>query len=98
MTLLLQIVFVAALTMALFFGTTSVVARVLQMTREKAHLAAMGVRLFLVVLLVVLLLVSGTEHRIALVFTVGAASFAAAVVDGLRLFRASRGRKQEMKG
>ena len=93
-----QIAAVAATTIAIFFGTAPLLARVLRLDREKAQLAGMGARFFLVVLLVAGLLLSGTEHRLALVFTVGAASFAAALIDGARHYRARVERKREAKG
>ncbi len=98
MTLLLQVLAVAVATLAIFFGTAPLLARGLRLDREKAQLAGMGVRFLLVMLLVVGLLLGGSEHRLALVFTVGAASFAAAMIDGARLYRARVERKREAKG
>jgi len=87
MTLALQIAGVAAGTVALFAGAGLLVARGLRMSGVKAQLAAMVLRLSLVLLVALGIAVGGTEHRVALLFTVGAAYFAAVLLDGIHRFR-----------
>lgn len=98
MNMALQIAGVAVVTTALFFASAPAVARGLRLNAGQVHLAAMGVRFVLVVLLALALLFSGLEHRVALVFTVGAASFASAVIDGVRQFRRRTSRNREVAG
>ena len=78
---------VALATMALFFGTNALVARVLRLRGLQAQLVSVVVRLALAVLLALGLALSGLEHRVALVFTVGATYFADALIDGVLKFR-----------
>lgn len=89
--LALQMFGVALGTGVLFFGCVPVLARVLRLKGGpdgmQAQLAAMAVRLLLAALTALGFGLSGLEHRVALVFTVGAAYFAAAMVEGTRQFR-----------
>ena len=87
MSLWIQILLVAAITLAVFAVATALVARLLRLSGPRAHVAATVVRFSLAVALAIGLAASRLEHRIALVFTVGAAYFAAALFDGLRRFR-----------
>lgn len=90
MELALQMAAVALGTTVLFFGCAPLLARSLRLKDGsdgvQAQLAAMTVRLLLAALLALGFALSGLEHRVALVFTVGAAYFAAALVDGARHF------------
>ncbi|MSR47496.1 MAG: hypothetical protein EXS13_10625 [Planctomycetes bacterium] len=97
MTVVLQVIAVAVGTVALVLGSAPLLARGLRLDGLKAQLAAMAVRLFLAVLVALGLGLSRLEHRIALVFTVGAAYFAATLVDGVRHFR-RRELKRELEG
>ena len=87
MSVWLEVGAVAAATIALFFGTGVLVARVLRLRGVQGQLVAVGVRLVLALLLAIGLALSGLEHRVALVFTVGATYFADALVDGVLKFR-----------
>ncbi len=91
MGLALQLFGAALGTGVLFFGCGPLLARVLRLKGGpdgvQAQLAAMAVRLLLAALLALAFALSGLEHRAALVFSVGAAYFAAAMVDGMRKFR-----------
>lgn len=87
MTLWIQIALVAAATSAVVFAAGPLLARGLRLNAIQAQFAAMAARLATALLLATALAASGAEHRIALVFTVGAAYFAAALVDGLKKFR-----------
>jgi hypothetical protein len=87
MRLTVEIAGVAAATVALCLATPSLVARGLRLHGLQAQLVATGVRLVAALLLAVALAASGSEHRVALVFTVGAAYFAATAIDGIRRFR-----------
>ncbi len=87
MNRLVQVTGIALLTVALFFLARPAVARGLRLDGPKAQLAAIGLRFFLTIFLVLGLVTSEMEHRVALVFTVGAAYFAAAMIQGCRRFR-----------
>ena len=96
MRLWLEITLVAAGTAALVVGMPFLVARALRLLRRSgagapfqtfAALPVIGVRLGAAVLLAGALAASGTQHRVALVFTVGATYFAAALVDGVVRYR-----------
>jgi len=93
MTVAWQVVVVAAGTGAMFFGAAPLLARGLHLRGTGVQLAAMALRLLLAAVLALALGLSRLDHRVALVFTVGAAYFAAAVIDGARHFR-----RRETKG
>jgi hypothetical protein len=82
-----QVVLAATLTIALFVAIAWVVARVLQLSGVKAQLVATTLRLLPTMLAVLAVAFSGAEHRVALVFTVGATYFAATLVDAVLRFR-----------
>ncbi len=87
MNLWLQIGLAVAASLALFVAAAWLVARVLHLTGVKAQLAATLLRLFPTVILALGVAFSGWHHRVALLFTVGATYFAAALVDGIWKFR-----------
>ena len=93
MRLWLEIALVAAGTATLVVGMPFLVARVLRLLRLDGAgasfrtLASMGARLGAALLLAGALAASGSQHRVALVFTVGATYFAAALVDGVVRYR-----------
>ena len=93
MKLALEIAGAVVATCLLFFCVGPLLARGLQMKGIWAQFAAIGVRLFATVLLALSLAFSGLEDRVALIFTVGATYFAAAMIDGARHYR-----RREMKG
>jgi hypothetical protein len=82
-----QIVLVAAATGALCFFTEPLAARALHLKGAQAQLAVTAMRLALAALLALGLALSGSEHRVALLFTVGAAYFAATLLRGVAGFR-----------
>jgi len=85
--LVLRMLALALGTIVLVVALPKIVARVLRLSSMKAHLAAIGVRWFVVALLALVLVIRGGEHRIALLFTVAAAYFAAVLFDGVVQFR-----------
>jgi hypothetical protein len=93
----LQLLGAAIGTGLLYFGSGPLLARVLRFKGRSnvvtEQLGGMVLRLLLAVLLALGIGLSGAEARVALVFTVGAAYFAAAVINGLRQFR-----KRESEG
>jgi len=96
MRLWLEIALVAAGTATLVVGLPFLVARVLRLLRldgagasfrTLAALPVIGVRLGAALLLAGTLAASGSQHRVALVFTVGATYFAATLVEGVVRYR-----------
>jgi hypothetical protein len=97
MKLALEMAGAVVATCLLFFCAGPLLARGLRLKGIQAQFAAIGVRLFTTVLLALSLAFSGLEDRVALIFTVGATYFAAAMFDGARHFR-KREMKREMEG
>ena len=94
----LEIAVTGVVTLALFFSTAPFVARVLRLSRAKAQLPATVLRFLLAILLAGGLWASGAEHRVAMVFTVGAAYFAGALIDGVLQFRRLGGTETAKSG
>jgi hypothetical protein len=99
-----EIVVVAAATLALWHAPRPLLQRALR--RPPGDGAAAGVRrdvlidvaatvarLFLAVLLVLGILLSGVEHRALLTMTVGAVYFVSTCVEGVRRFRSREAQK-----
>jgi len=89
MSLTLEIVCTAAATLALFGAPSLLLARTsgLGLGPVGRPLAEMALRLFLVAVLAVALAVAAPEHGVALLLTIAATYFAAALLDGVRRFR-----------
>ncbi len=84
-----QILLVAVSTWVLVFGATWCVRR-LGLDPVAGWMSATAMRSAVALAAVALLARSDLEHRIALIFALGAAYFAAVVVDGVRHFRVER--------
>ena len=87
MNLWLSIAVAAVATLALFGACGMLVARGLRLRGVNAQLAETLLRLSLALVAAVVIAASRTEHRVALVFTVGATYFAAAIGDGVVKYR-----------
>ena len=90
MRLWIEMLLVAAATLALFAGATWAAARLLRSAGAsrgvRAQQLAIVVRLPLAAALALVLAFTRREHATALVFTVGGTFFAATLFDGVRRF------------
>jgi hypothetical protein len=88
MSLTIEIVCAAAATLALFGAPALLLARVGGLGPVGRPLAEMAMRLFSVAALAVAVAIAAAEERrVALLLTIAATYFAAALADGVRRFR-----------
>ena len=94
MPLAVQILLVVALTGLVVFGLSPLLRRLLP-EGVQAHLLLMLVRSLLTLLVIVVMALSPLSHKVALILAVGAAYFAAVVLDAvIQLQAQSRGRSR----
>lgn len=87
MSLWFEIALTVAALLALFVGSTRLAARSLHLDGVRGQLVATLLRLSLTLVVAIGIAVGAGDHRVALLFTVGATYFAATLVDGLVKFR-----------